>query len=460
MDMSDTISQVLAAYATSVPDELDADTAHETKRRLIDTLAVALGAHQQPAPRAARRYAYAFEVADGCRIWGTPFASTPEVATLANGVAVRYFDYNDTYLSLEPLHPSDTIAGLISAAEWIGASGRQLLTAVAVAYEVGMTLCDALSVRRHGWDHVNVTSIAACCGLGRLLDLDQRTLEQALAITVVPHAAMRQTRAGELSMWKGFAAADAVRQAVYACALAASGVTGPYRPFEGEMGFVQQLLGGRVPNRQAIDRLAAARAPTRIAESYLKAWPVEYHAQSAVQAALSLHHEVKEAGAIEEVTIETFKAAYEIIAKDPEKWRPQTRETADHSLPYIVSVALLDGQVDQTSFSSKRIRDETLQAFLKDKVTLLQADDLSAGYPDGIPSRITVKSEGGSKLVREVTYPIGHARNRMTDERLEEKYRELTEPLLGEAHAGELLNRLRALEAIGDVSDLTAQLVV
>jgi len=157
---------------------------------------------------------------------------------------IRYHDYNDTYLSKEPLHPSDLIAAALSAGEYADARGTDLITAIAIGYEASVTFCDGGTLRRRGWDHVNFLGIGSTLAAAKLMGLDVVKTQHALALYAVPHAAMRQTRVGELSMWKGAAAANASRNAVFAALLARDGFTGPYKPFEGEMGFIRQLLQG------------------------------------------------------------------------------------------------------------------------------------------------------------------------------------------------------------------------
>ncbi len=293
-----------------------------------------------------------------------------------------------------------------------------------------------------------------------MMGLSERETENALSLTIVPHVPMRQTRAGELSMWKGAAAADAVRQSVYACLLAASGMQGPFQPFEGEMGFIRQLVGGSIPNEAALAPIFEGKPPARLADTYIKAWPVEYHAQSGVDAALQIRKEIGDPSAISRINIATFKASYEIIGKDPEKWHPKTRETADHSLQYIVTAAFLDGRVNQDTFSMERITDPTIQKMLQDAVNLEEDDALTAGYPEGIPNRIEVETADGKRYVREVKYPPGHARNPMSDELLQEKYMALAAPVLGEEGAATIAQVVGGLESVPNVRDLTKLLVV
>jgi 2-methylcitrate dehydratase len=200
-------------------------------------------------------------------------------------------------------------------------------------------------------------------------------------------------------------------------------MTGPNAPFEGEMGFVRQLLGGEELDPGALAPLEALEPPRRISDTYVKRWPAEYHAQSAVDAALQLREELGDPARIAAVRIDTFGASYQIIAKDPEKWDPRTRETADHSIQYIVCAALQDGEVTRRTFDLERIRRPDTLDLLQRRTTVHEDPVLSAGYPAGIPNRLTVTTTEGATLVREVAHPRGHARNPMTDEEVVDKFR-------------------------------------
>ncbi|HEX9123303.1 MAG TPA: MmgE/PrpD family protein [Actinomycetota bacterium] len=422
--MSDRISRLLASYARAVTwDRLPDETVHEVQRRILDSIGVAVAGFDEAAPSAARTYAQGQPDPDGGTVWGTAGRSTLEAAGFANAVAVRALDFNDTYLSKEPLHPSDMVPPLLALAERRHLSPRTFLTAVATAYELAVTLCDAASLREHRWDHVNYVSIGVAGPAAAMLGLPVEAIEQALSIAVVPHAAMRETRAGELSMWKGAAAAEAGRTALFAALVAEAGMTGPNRPFEGEMGFFRQLLGGEGFDERILDPFRTHEPPRAILDTYVKRWPVEYHAQSAVDAALQLRAELRDPSAIDRVRIDTFRAAYDIIAKDPEKWDPTTRETADHSIQYIVCAALQDGEVTRRTFELDRIRRSDTLELLRERTTVEEDPQLTQGYPEGIPNRITVITADGATHVREVRFPLGHARNPMSDEDVVAKFR-------------------------------------
>jgi 2-methylcitrate dehydratase len=458
--VSDRITRLLAGYASGVVAEgLPEETVHEVKRRVLDSIGVAVAGLDGDAPAATRAYAAGFPDRNGATIWCSALRASPEVAGFANGVAVRYLDFNDTYLSKEPLHPSDVIAPLMALAEWRDRPANDLPAAIAAAYEVSVTLCDAASLRTHGWDHVNYIAIGVVCAAGQLLRLPVERIEHAVSIAAVPHAAMRETRAGELSMWKGAAAANAARNAVFATLLAEKGMTGPARPFEGEMGFVRQLLDGEGFDEEVLSRLEAKARPQRILDTHVKFWPVEYHAQSAVDAALRFPEGfLRNADGIKSIEIDTFDAAYQIIAKDPEKWDPKTRETADHSLQYIVVAALLDGEVTSRTFEPERFREPRTLDILKERVTVREDPELSAGYPEGIPNRITVTTTGGDRETREVRHPRGHARNPMTDEEVVAKYRANVEHRLDADRAAAVERLVWDLEQEGSLRELTRAL--
>jgi 2-methylcitrate dehydratase len=440
--MPETLAQRLAEYATSIRfDDLPEVVVREAKRRLIDALGCALGARGADTPRVAERVA--------SRIAAEPAATTlygsrtsPDMAAFVNGILIRYLDFNDTYLSKEPAHPSDNLAAVLAAGEVSGATGGDLISAAVVAYEVQCRLADAWSIRSRGWDHVCYGAFSTALGAGKLLGLDVPSLVHAQGISGVAHMAMRQTRAGELSMWKGAAFANASRNGVLAATLAAEGMTGPAPIFEGEMGFFAEVAHGEFELPELGGRDGAGFMLPR---TYIKNWPAEYHAQSAIDAALQIRQEIGDPAAIDRVLIESFDAAVEIIA-DPEKWRPRTRETADHSLPYCVAVALQDGEVGIDQFSEQRIADPVLLDLLS-RTEVRDDAELSSRYPASTPNRITVTTKSGHSVAREVEFPKGHSGNPMTDSEVEEKFQRLAEGQIPPERQEEVLRRLWALEA-------------
>ncbi|HEX3315736.1 MAG TPA: MmgE/PrpD family protein [Gemmataceae bacterium] len=430
-----------AEYADALRfEDLPVDVVHEAKRRFVDSFGTAIGAIDAEA--------YGFARCCASRVKGKPGATmieggktSAEWATFVNGLLIRYLDYNDTYLSLEPAHPSDNLAPILAAGELAKTKGPELITAAVLAYEVQCRLCDASSLRKNGFDHVTYGAISSALAAGKILGLGVTELTHAVGIAGVCNTALRQTRAGELSMWKGCAFANAARNGLFAALLCGEGMTGPAPIFEGDLGFMKLLTG---PFEVA--EFGGRNQPYMITSTFIKFWPAEYHSQSAIDAALQLRPEIGDVSKVKSIDIHTFDAAVDIIGKDPEKWRPKTRETADHSLPYCTAVALMDGDVTLASFAPQRLADASLIDLVA-KVKIHRDAELSKRYPAGIPNRITVTLEDGKQFVREVEFPRGHAQNPMTDEEVEHKFRTLVEPSYGKKRTAKILKRLWKMES-------------
>ena len=438
--MPDTLADRLVDFALSARfEDLPASVVNEARRRWIDTFACAAGALHEPAPQAARRAAARVSSQTTATLIGGG-ASSPDWAAFANGVHIRYLDCNDTYLSLEPAHPSDNWSAVAALGELTGADGRDWITAAAVAYEVQCRLCDAASIRARGWDHTTYGSLSTSLAAARLLGLSHDQAVHALGIAGTTGTALRLTRAGELSMWKGCAFAHASKNGVTAALLASEGMTGPAPLFEGDMGFWQQVSGPFTLNKLG----GPGGGDWMLPKTSIKFVPAEYHSQSAIAAAFALRARLGDPSRIRSVEIATFKTAVEIIGQDPEKWRPKTRETADHSLPYCTVVALIDGEVSAAQFSQERLNDPALLDLVS-RTTVVEDPVLSAGYPAGIPNRVTVTLDDGTVFQDEVEFPPGHDKNPLTDDQLALKFNGLVIPALGAGVAKAALDRLASL---------------
>lgn len=413
-----TLAKDMADYAVSLSyDDLGGDVVKETKRRILDAVGVSFGALDAKPVRIARLIINRLESGYRASVLGSSKRVPLEEAVFANGCAVRYLDFNDTYLSKEAMHPSDNIPAMMAVAEAEGKGGEDVILGTVLAYDVACHLADASSIRDRGWDHVTYIAISSAVGASRIMSLGTEQTMQAINLAATPNIALRQTRAGELSMWKGCAAANAIRNGVFASLLAKNGMTGPSPVFEGEMGFFKQVSGEFVMDLN--------KGGHKIVETHVKNYPVEYHAMSAVDAVLEVRKKMGRRG-VKELTIDTFTVGWKIIAKDSEKWNPQTKETADHSLPYIVDRALLDGDIWLDSYDRPKIQDSDVRRLLK--VTKVNVDPAyDSLYPGAVPNRVTVKLDGGSEAV-EVVYPKGHCKNPLTDDEVQSKYLKLGAP--------------------------------
>jgi 2-methylcitrate dehydratase len=449
----------LARYCQSLCyDDLPGNVVHEVKRRVLDSLGCALGAWNAPPCRIARRIAQSVNVPGAATVWGTNQKTLPDLATFANGALVRYFDFNDTYLAKEPAHPSDNLAAVLAVGEAARASGKRVIQAVALAYEVHCRLCDAAALRPRGWDHVTYGPFSSAIGAAKVMKLSDAQTLQAINLAGVANIALRQTRVGDLSMWKACAFSNAARNGVFAAMLAKQGMTGPAPIFEGEKGFMKVVSGPFELPLFGGEKAHSEPVPFKILDTYIKHYPVEYHAQTAVEAALALREDMLKAegiealGSITDVEIGSYDVAIEIIGRDPEKWRPRTRETADHSFPYCVAAALLDGKMTIRSFEAKRLGDSVLGELIQ-KVRVVPQPEFVGRYPHAMPTRITVRTKAGH-YVKQVDHPLGHPENRMSDHEVEDKFRRLAAGKLEPARRNKLIDLVWGLDQIKDIGVL------
>jgi len=326
-------------------------------------------------------------------------------------------------------------------------------------------LCDAAALRPRGWDHVTYGPFSSALAAANIMKLSETKTRHAVNLAGVANVALRQTRVGDLSMWKACAFSNAARNGVFAAILAQRGMTGPAPIFEGEKGFMKLVsgplevapFGGESdPARE----MGGSHAPGfKILETYIKHYPVEYHAQTAVEAALELRAEVRQAEGsdairnLSEIEIGSYEVAIEIIGREPEKWQPMTRETADHSFPYCVAVALMDGRVTLQSFGPQRLRDSAVCELMK-KVRVVRDTDFVDRYPASMPTRITVRTREGKTYTKQKDLPLGHPGNPMSDQELEGKFRRLVDRRLGRPRTDDLIRLVWRLEQMKDIGTL------
>ncbi|HEV2007596.1 MAG TPA: MmgE/PrpD family protein, partial [Burkholderiales bacterium] len=356
----DKTTQVLASYVASLEFEhLPADAVRQIKKTLIDTIGCGIGGYSSEPASIARRIAAGNTGQPPASILGSGTLTSMEMAAFANTAMVRYLDCNDTYISKGSGHPSDMIPACLAVAEARRASGRDTLVAIAAAYEVFTALADVVALRERGWDQGIYVVLGSAAGAAKLLGLRTEQIGDALAIAVSGNVATRQTRSGELSMWKGCATAAAARAGVFSALLASEGMTGPTAAFEGRHGVWDQVTG---PFQ--LGRLGGEGVAFGIERTNLKFFPAEYHSQAPLWIALGLRNKVR-VEEIEAINVQTYYTAYSEIGSEPEKWDPQTRETADHSLPYLLARALTDGRITADSFSPERIRDPIVRQLMR-----------------------------------------------------------------------------------------------
>lgn len=430
-------------------DDLPPVAVHECKRRVIDTLACALGGFDAEPSKIARAVAGRVSSKTPARILGTLEPSSPELAAFANGVMIRYLDLNDA-TGAGGGHPSDALAALLAAAETTPTDGKTFIAAMALVYELFLGFFAAVRVRNKGWDHVIYTVLAAAAGAAKIMKLDREAMANALALALTPNMALEVARRGELSMWKGCAGGNASRNALFAVMLAAEGMTAPQSVFEGEHGVWNAVGKFDWPPFAGPDR------PFRVTASQLKIYPCEYHGQSPVEATLAIRSQINPAD-IEAVVVRTYWFAWSEIGSEPEKWTPTTRETADHSIPFLVCAALLDGKIDAATFGAERIADPRLRSLMQ-KVQVIHDQELDKLQPGSNPCRLEITLKNGEKRHSSVDHPKGHVQNPASDKDIENKLAGLNNGLLSPGQISGLLEACWRLDELDDVRKLVSSM--
>ena len=429
------LARVMADYSTSVSyGDLSAGVVWEAKRRIIDSIGVSFAALDATPVKIARTMVDRTESMQGAALMGSKVGTPVEEAAFVNGCAVRYLDFDDIYLSKQAMHPSDNIPALMAVAETEGASYKDFIAGVVLAYGVACRLADASSIRDRGWDHVVYIVISSAVGAAHIMSLGVEQTMQAINLAVTSSIVLCQTRAVELFMWEGCTAVNAAKNGVFAASLVKHGMADPSPVFEGKMGFFEQVAGDFV--------ILFEEKNHKIVETHLKSYPIEHHAMSAVDAVMKLKNQA--VGQIESIIVGMFTVGWKIIARDPEKWNPQTKETANHSLPYTVDRAFLDGGIWLDSYDSIKIQDDRIKALLK--TTKVNVDPhYDRLYPKAVPNRVQIRC-GGTIIAEEVVCPRGHYMNPLTDGEANRKYSRLGRP-------SDALPMLRNMERRG-ISDV------
>ena len=441
----DNVTRKIADYAASARyDDLTGECVHAAVQRLIDSLGCAVGAHDCEPARIGRRLAN--NQTPGKypgRVLCFGEEAPAEAATFINSAMIRNFDFNDRYPGG---HPSDGLGALLALAGAMPVDGKSLLASMAVIYEIFARLSDATMLSRRGWDQGYAIGIATAAGVSNLLRLSLEATASAVGIAATSNLPLRVTRSGELTVWKNVATAYAARNGLFAALLAAEGLTGPGNAFDGRNGLWEKVTGpfelAPFPNRGG-DYLTP--------RVQLKYWPIETNGQAAVWAALELSSKVDPLE-LEAIDVFASKFTWFEIGSEPEKWDPRTRETADHSLPYIFARALIDGPIRVASFDDEAVRDPTLRPLMQ-KIKVIADDAIEALLPQRTLIRVVATAKDGTRHTVEIENPLGHPDNPMQDSHIEEKFLALAEPVLG-ARARTALGCWWRVQDAADVSGL------
>ncbi|KWH48382.1 MmgE/PrpD family protein [Burkholderia cepacia] len=450
------LAQQLADYAAGLQyRDLDAATIETIKAHLIDALGCAIAAHDERPVRIARDAALA-SPGGVSTIVGTNQRTSPDLAAFATGTALRYYDFNDAYAGKETGHPSDNMSACLAVAEAQHANGRDLILSIAIAYEIACRLMDAAAISPRGWDHTCYSLPAVALAAGKLMRMPAPQLVQAVNLSINSHLALNQTRVQELSNWKALADADAARNAVFSTQLARAGLTGPAPIFEGMAGFFPQVSGPFAVDTREFGGHGGA---FRIGKCFVKFYPAQGLTQTAIPAALDVAAQVGDLRRIRRIEIDTTEVGYVTAGRDREKWAPSTHETADHSLPYIVARAMLDGDITTESYRPDALHDPALRALIE-RITVREDPALTARYPAHAPNRVTAVCEDGSVCTKQVDDLPGSPTRPMRRDDYEAKFAKNCRRHWSPAQIRAALDYLWRLDEQPDVATLPPLLVV
>jgi len=446
-----TITRIISDWAAGVRyEDLPTEVVHEAKRFLMDSVGCALGGAQQHDVHIAREVLTETAGSGDCRVMVSGELWDPVSASLLNALMIRVMDYNDIYWKQDPSHPSDLIPAAMAAAERAGGSGRDLLVGIALAYEFEQRLCEVSfpGVREIGWHHATLPAAAAPIAAGRMLGLDAEKMQHAIGISASRHCTTGSVTAGKLTMMKNTVDPMATQSGVLAALLAERGYTGPEHVLDGKEGFSHVF-----DSEWKFDILTDGLGESwRILQCGMKFFPTEALTHAPISATLDLVLDNDLAPEeVETVTIYSLARAADILA--------DSKETADHSLPYVIAAAVAERQVTPLQFTDAKIMDPTIRAQLS-KVKVIADPEIEAVFPELQRVRVVITTADGRELVKQLDYPKGDPRNPLTDAEIADKFAALAEGIA----TGDDVARMRAAisrtEEYDDVRVLMSELVV
>ena len=440
----------LARWAAGLRyEDLSPEAIHAAKLFLFDSLGCALGGSEQEDARILLRHARNMNGGGGgaCTCFVSGLKLNPVEASLINAHLIRAMDYNDIYWKADPCLPSDIIPAPLALVEARGLTGKDLILGTVIAYEIEMRLCEfgRPGIREYGWHHATLTAFAAPIAAGRMLGLSPEKIQHAIGISASRCCTLGAVTAGKLTNMKNTVDPMATRAGVESALLAELGYTGPEHVIDGKEGLIHvfghdwdlPLLTRDLPTKPS-DRY-------RILDCGMKSFPIEALSHAPLTAMMKV---VKENGIkaadVREIKVEVIARAADILG-DPHKYRPHSKETADHSLPYCLAVGLVDGMVTPLQFKEERVKDKSLEPVM-DMVKVVANEEFESLFPEFQPSRVTITTSDGRSYTKRVDVPKGDPRDPMTEEEIAVKFNALGAGVVGEERCRELRKLIMSIE--------------
>jgi len=447
-----TVTATMSQWASGLRfEDLSRDAIHQAKRFLLDSIGCALGGCQQ------RDVVIALEVLNEiagpgtATLIGSGKQVDPVTASLANALMIRSMDYNDIYWKQDPSHPSDIFPAAMACCERSGGDGRELIVGLVLGHEFEMRWCEAAfpGIRERGWHHATLTAFVSPIVAARMLHLDWKKMQHAIGISASARATLGAVTAGKLTMMKNTVDPLATQSGVLAAMLAEKGYTGSENVIDGKEGLVH-CFG---PDWK-LDVLTEGLGQSwRITQCGMKAFPTEALTHTPISAVLALVEDhTLEPDDIAKVHIRTTARGADILS-DPSKYNPYTKETADHSLPYVVAAAIRERQVTPLEFTMEKIMDPAIRSLLN-KIAVVADPEIDKVFPALQRVVVTITTTDGRELSKQLDYPKGDPRNPLTDEEVEKKFEGLAGPVMTPKARRRAIAAIWALEEQSSITRL------
>lgn len=455
--MGKTISQQWAEYAAALSfSDLPPAAVTQAKRFLLDSIGCALGGFHVADCRIARQViAQMGGVAEATVIAFGDRTNAVNAAFL-NSLMIRSMDYNDVYWKQDPSHPSDLIPAALSLGERQHSSGQDVITAIIIAYDLEMRLCEAAfpGIREIGWHHASLTQLASPVVAGKILGLQPEQYVNAIGISGSHNLTLGAVTAGHLTMMKNTVDPMATQSGVFAALLAQHGYIGPEAIFEGKEGLFAQLGVRWEPERL----VAGLGRDFKIVDCSMKPYPSEALTHSPITATLQLvHQNGLRPDDIELVEVQTIARAADILS-DPSKYEITSKETADHSLPYCLAAAIADRELTPRQFQPDKLSDPRILNLVP-KISVRTNEEFEQLFPSTQSCEVAIWTRSGRFYRCRVDYPKGDPRHPLTDEELKHKFASLAEGVLSTQRQHAVVTMIEHLESLADIGHLMSALV-
>ena len=448
----ETVTARMSRWAADLEFEhLSAEAVYQAKRFFLDSMGCALGGYQQHEVKIAIAVLDEIAAPGRATVIGTGRRVDPVSAALANALMIRCMDYNDIYWKQDPSHPSDIFPAAIAGCERSRSGGKELIVALVLGHEFEMRLCEAAfpGIRERGWHHATLTAFVSPIVAGRALHLPWEQIQHAIGISASRHCTLGAVTAGKLTMMKNTVDPMATQSGVLAALLAEKGYSGPEHVIDGKEGLTH-VFGPEWKLNLLTDGLGES---WRIMQCGMKAFPTEALTHTPISAVLDLvknndlHPEQ-----VEKIQIRSLARAADILS-DPSKYDPRTKETADHSLPYVIAAALVERQVTPVQFTMKKIMDPRIREQLH-KIEVIADPEIEKVFPALQRVIVQIHTKDGRSYTKQLDFPKGDPRNPLSDREVEEKFAALAEGVLSSTAQKRVKDAVWNLERVGSVNEL------